>query len=417
MRHEPLTHDSPDCIQVDETTVHATYVCLKTNEWCIEFPLIGKVHRKKALSIARWLRPTPNQRQTVITKNAPNRLIQQLGARNYRNQWFINSAELNRFLRKTFSFETVSKLEYPLTDFVPKWIENGVDARTIALLLLLTEGGGRRSRNIYFYNRNKLFHDLLFDCVWQISGEVPTSYMIPSKYRTKTGETRNTPDTEYWQKEIVNEIYRLTPSLKCKPAVGQSAESYFCESQPNASFLIEGNHLEKELMALLLLGTEGYITAYNNQHGFCTTAIGFRCAHPVLLEQFTHIFRDVGIHMAPFKDKTFSGFGGAHNQSYDTAKKVLQLVLKHGDLLGRIHGNSLYHEGYRKVEILIGSLDVYLQQKCGKLSRKISREMLHRTINHHIDEELTLEPRDILKLLSHISRIHRNVRSKHEKRQ
>jgi hypothetical protein len=94
---------------------------------------------------------------------------------------------------------------------------------------------------------------------------------------------------------------------------------------------------------------------------------------------------------------------------------VLKLVLKHGDLLGRIHGNSIYHEGYRKTEILIGSLDVYLQQKSGKLRRHISKEMLHRTINHRIDEELTLEPQEILQLLSQIPRIHRNVRSKDKK--
>jgi hypothetical protein len=207
VRPKPLTHDSLDCIQVDETTVHTRHVCLGTNELVIDFPIIGKVDRKKALNIARWLRPTPNGRQTVIMKPAPSKLIQQLGAKNYGNQWFVNSVKLNQFLKTKFLFKTQSKLEVPLTRYISEWIKAGVDVKRIVLLLLLTEGGGKKHRNIYFYNRNQLYHELLVDCIWQLTEELPTSYMIPSKYITKIDETRNTPDTEYWHKRIIQLVF------------------------------------------------------------------------------------------------------------------------------------------------------------------------------------------------------------------
>ncbi len=407
-----MIHDGSDCIQVDETTTQTTYVCLDTNELFLGFPIVGKVDRTKALNIARWLRPTQNGRQTVIMKSAPSKLIQQLGANNYGNQWFVNSVKLNRFLKTKFLFKTQSKLEFPLTRYIIEWIKAGVDVKRIVLLLLLTEGGGKKYRNIFFYNRNQLYHELLVDCIWQLTEELPTSYMIPSKYITKTGEIRNTPDTEYWHKKIVQLVFELSPSLKCKPALLQTKTAYQSEAQPNGEYLLKGTKLEKELMALLIIGTEGYITPFNNQNGFCSANIGFRCSHPTLLLQFIRIFRDINIHMTLIKDKkSFSKLGGAHNSSYDTGKKILELIRRHGDLLGTIHGNSIFHEGVKKSKLLIASLDFYIKQKSGALNRSISRKQLHELLNQRIESQALMPIQEILKHLDQNPRIHRNIRS------
>lgn len=414
--HKPLISDTSDCVEADETTVKTMQICLRSKELFIDFPFVGKVHRNEALNIARWLRPAANKRQTVILKTAPKRLIRQLGAKSYGNQWFVNSVKLNKFLKATFTLTTHSKLEFPLTRFVLPWVEVGVDLKRIVLLLLLTEGGGTNRRNIYFYNRNQLYHDLLVDCVWQITEEIPTSYMIPSKYVTKTGEMRITPDTEYWRKRIIQVMYELSPSLKCKPALNQTKWVYLQEPQPDGKYLLEGSRLEKELMALFIIGTEGYITPYNNRSGFCSPTIGFRCSHPTLLPQFIQIFRDVNIHMILIRDKkSFSGLGGAHNQSYDTGKKILELILKHGDLLGNIHGNSPFHEGCKKSAILIASLDCYLQQKVGALDRHISRSHLHELLNQRIELQSLMTKQQIIKQLNQNPRVHRNIRSLRKK--
>lgn len=402
-----------DSVLADETSVERVFLRLISATQLVDFPRIGIVSRTQALQIARWLRPAPNGRQTVALKTTPPEILQQLGARKYGKQFFINSVKLNRFLLETFTFTTVSKCEYPLTTFVPQWLEAGVDLKRIALLLFLTEGGGKRGRNLYFYNRTKLYHDLLVDCVWKITGEQPTSYMIPSKYTTKSGEIRVTPDTEYWRKQIVDVAFQLSPSLKTKPAVHQSSESYFREPQPDASLLLKGSQLEKELLTLLLVGTEGYVTPFTNPNGFCAPNIGFRCGHPTLLNQFLVLLRDVDIHMTRVRDKDgFAGVGGAHNLSFDTGRKILQLVIKHGDILGTIHGNSRYHQGYQKAMILLSTLDTYLQQKQGCIDRQIPAKQLHKIINQRIDNQSLLDPKQVITKLSRIPRIHRNVRSK-----
>jgi hypothetical protein len=236
--------------------------------------------------------------------------------------------------------------------------------------------------------------------------------MIPSKYITKTGETRCTPDTEYWRKRIIQQVYALSPSLKCKPAVHQTKTAYLREPQPNGEYLLSGTKLEKELMALLIIGTEGYITPFNNQNGFCSANIGFRCSHPTLLPQFINIFRDLNIHMTLIRDKkSFSRLGGAHNSSYDTGKKILELIQKHGDLLGTIHGNSPFHEGLKKSELLIASLNCYLQQRQNILDRHISRSKLHELLTHRIKSQSFLSIHQIIKQLNQNPRIHRNIRS------
>jgi hypothetical protein len=417
LRQLSLNHENSNSILVGETTVKTVWISLQSDEPVIDFPMAGKVPRKEALNITRWLRPAPNGRQTVVLKSAPRELIRQLKAKRYGGQWFVNSVKLNHFLNTTFSFTIQSKLNFPLTRFVIPWIEAGVDLKRIILLLLLTEGGGTQHRNLYFYNRNQLYHKLLVESVWHITEEYPTSFMIPSKYTTKTGETRTTPDTEYWNKKIIQIMCELTPSLKCKPAVHQSKSAYLQEPQPDARYLLRGSKFEKEIMSLLIIGTEGYITPFNNQNGFCSATIGFRCSHPVLLPQFIKIFRDINIHMTLIRDKkTFSGLGGAHNQSYDTGKKILELHLKHGDLMGSIHGNSRFHEGFKKSELLIACLDCYLQQKESMLNRHIARRPLHELLNLRIESQLLMPIEEIIRKLNQNSRVHRNIRSKKKRR-
>jgi hypothetical protein len=140
-----LIPDSSNCIPVEKTTVQTLHVCLRSDELVVDFPILGKAHRKQALNIARWLRPTPNGRQTVVLKTAPSQLILQLGAQSYGNQWFVNSVKLNRFLKTNFVFVTHSKLEFPLTHFISQWNKAGVDLKRIVLLFLLTEGGGKKT--------------------------------------------------------------------------------------------------------------------------------------------------------------------------------------------------------------------------------------------------------------------------------
>jgi hypothetical protein len=192
----------------------------------------------------------------------------------------------------------------------------------------------------------------------------------------------------------------------------QTKTAYLQEAQPNGEYLLKGTKLEKELMALLIIGTEGYITPFNNQNGFCTANIGFRCSHPTFLPQFIRIFRDTNIHMTQIKDrKSFSKLGGAHNSSYDTGKKLLELVWRHGDLLATIHSNSFFHEGVKKSELLIASLDCHIKQKTGALDRSISRKRLHELLNQRIESQLLMPIQEIIKHLNQNPRIHRNIRS------
>jgi hypothetical protein len=348
----------------------------------------------------------------VVLNSAPDTVLRQLGARRYGKEFFVNSTCLNRFLRQTFVRETRLKCPYPLTQFVPDWIARRVDLRRILLLLLLTDGGGAQNRNLYFYSMTDLYHEILVDCVWSLTGEYPTSYKIPSTYVTKSGDLHVTPDTEYWRKAIIGEMFRLTPSLKTSPAVGQSVDDYSCESQPTAKFLLEGSRQEKELMTLLLVGTEGYVTPFCNRNGYCAVSIGFRCGHPTLLGQFTRILQDVGIHMVRISEpERWGGVGGVHNQSYDTALQILNLLERHGDLLGEIHGQSRYHEGQTKSAVLQAGLDVYLRQKQGVLERYLRTSELQHLITRGILTGNMLSGRALIDRLARIPRIHRNIRS------
>jgi hypothetical protein len=107
----------------------------------------------------------------------------------------------------------------------------------------------------------------------------------------------------------------------------------------------------------------------------------------------------------------WGGVGGMHNQSYDTALRILRLIDRQGDLLGEVHGQSRYHEGQAKSAVLLASLDVYLRQKQGALERYLRAGELQNLITESIVTRSILSCRRVADRLARIPRIHRNTRS------
>jgi transcriptional regulator with XRE-family HTH domain len=289
----------------------------------------------------------------------------------------IRSKELYTYLTAFFLYTKVPKIQFPLTNEVKLWHENGVDLKRAIICPCLQSDGaiGEQNYRLRFCGKNKTLHDYFVDAMFYEYDEFPTSYF-------KCWEKRRTDcyATEYVEKqELLNEIKKLAGNAKTKPATGQTINDFLSEPQPHLNYLAKATDTERRIAIRIWASTEGSISLCRI-YGYFYPVLGISCAHPDLVKQLQQIARRFHINFTIRRIGSYwSGIQGLYSSTIVSCINFLRLG---GFIKGvKIGGNSKYHKDIDKDVLTLGILEFKKREKTNPNLRNLSLKSAHEEIN------------------------------------
>ncbi len=331
----------------------------------------GKHHGKNRLKIpfnplkfelVNYLIPIANDR-TYLVKNTP-REIKEYALKNYSiDKHYLNKSGLiviysyllNKFLKTFYIYEKKPLLDFPLSNEVKNWTNEGIDLKkSIIIPLLLSDGGEKSNNRLFFSGASKALHNIWTDALFFQYGLLPSSFLL--KYKSIFVTTHNVSD------KVLSKIKETCPNFKTSPR-NETLEEYLTKPQPSIKYLFKRTSIEQQIAIRLWANTEGSIgIALDKRTNLITPSLKIACAHPSLIKELQYICKINKLNMLMIKEeKNWSGLSALRSNSIGTTINFLKIG---GFIRGtKIKMQSKYFNGLDKQDVLLGILEFMIRQR------------------------------------------------------
>jgi len=181
---------------------------------------------------------------------------------------------------------------FPASSYIDHIEEKNIspeEALPLLASLLFTDGclcNTPKTFEISYYGYDETLHKIFADLVWYCFKIRPSSYMI------RCGKVFR---TKYINKIFINQMLRLSPTYKTKPAPKQDWSDFLKGlDKPSLRFLDNINQNILNEFIRLAMCADGTISVSKKENKIFFTLL-LACAHPLLVKEWSKLFNKVGI--------------------------------------------------------------------------------------------------------------------------